>query len=196
MKMISTMTLFAITTIVWIAYGSSFEYGISFGPDVETECPDLATFKAAIEKQYNEGDQTDFANLLSDDRFVGCQMSDTDCYNKTELLALYGGLSSILSYYNIDFWNVKIGKYFIQSDIRITVSTAEANGACTYCIDGAMHLFCENDKVTQDVDFLNQAQRQIALENALNPNGCVQVECITNYDIVSYDSNSDDSSER
>lgn len=150
------------------------KYAKSFSALTPTNCPDLfGVFKPALLKLYNENDPTDFADLLSDDNFVNCLNTNVNCNNKTELISQYLGAASLLSNYRIKFYEIKLGTNWIQSNIRITYTTTIANGACSYDVNGAFHLYCdENGKITEDTDFLNEEEFMNAIQNAVNPNGC------------------------
>ena len=150
-------------------------YSTSFSASTPTNCPDLfGTFKPALLGLYNEDEPDDFANLLSDDNFINCLNTNVpeECNNKTQMLVNYQQFASLLTNYEIKFYEIKMGMNWIQSNIRLTLTTA--NGGCAYDINGAFHLYCdENGKITEDVDFLNDEEYNTVVSNILNPDGCV-----------------------
>ena len=151
-------------------------YSKSFSKSTPTNCPDLFhVFEPAILKLYNDGEPNDFSHLLSDDSFIYCQNGNTDseCMDKQGALAQFAAYSSLLSNYEIKFYEIKLGTNWIQSNVRFTLTTSALNGQCKHEINGAFHLYCDqNGEITEQVDFLNEEELNNALSNALNPNGC------------------------
>ena len=145
-----------------------------WGEGTETTCPSAQDIDDAITTLFNEADDSIWSSMTSDDSYRACWQQNLNCYDKqSELDVYFNTFIPLVSDWQIEYKNIKIGTNYVMVDWSETITTTVENGQCVYPLDGSALFYCDEDgKITERHELWDDEQFNVALAGATNADGC------------------------